>query len=560
MEVASKVFPDIEQPSLVASKPEKFARDWNKEWHKQTRLLSKSKGQSKRRKAMGALRKRYNFTQLASIAIVAKEKKIHLVGFSATPWRLKDEEGFSEIWDVLSEGPQLRQLSEEGHLVPIKVHRMGGRIRKTANTRSAKGSDDFTPGQLTEMYERNTVRLTEEAIDWLQNTELDLNRKLKTIVFCCNQAHAKKVADYAVKKGRKVGLILSDSAYLEDYLEIADTLDKFAGDDLDTLVNVAMATEGIDIATADCCLILRDTVSRALLNQMAGRVTRVAAGKEYGLVMDATGCVSRLESPMVKRHWSLNCRAYKTDGDSPSADCVNRECFVRVHPAVSECWNCNSPQYNICSECNVRARGIPIGGVCKRCRAKRRLIPDARELNSVQRDEFEGQVVDETPSRFLEPAYTALPEISEESQKAAIEASNRKRWNTYLPKPLTWQEIQQLKPSTALTKVQMRNKEVLDSHPSLDIKYLKSRATKTGNYITIRTTVMGQELEFELFHARLSSEYWGRITYKNIYDTKPRATGKSNTGVLQALVQEAKEKLITVPLDNEDAKADVEWD
>ena len=522
VKLASKL-PGSQPIEEAPRKKDRFVEQWNEEWAEQSRKNLESKFQSKRRKAMGAVRARYGYTQLASIALVAKARGIHLVGFTATPWRLKDEEGFSEIWDVLSEGPQLRQLSDEGYLVPIKVHRMGGRIRKTAGTRSAQGSEDFTPSQLTKMFEANKLRLTNEAIDWLELTEQDLGRKLRTIIFCCNQKHARAVADYARSKGRKPGLIISDSALLEDYLEVADTIKRFGNGELDMLVNVTIATEGIDIPSADCVMILRDTVSRALLNQMAGRVTRLDKGKQYGLVMDATGCVSRLDSPMVKRKWSLKCRGYKTEGESPTADCVYRDCFVRVHPAVNECWNCKRPQYGICPRCQVRARALMPGKVCHKCKETDRQLAQGRKLNVVERDEFEGQVIRDTSSRLA-------------GAQALIEATAQVVEDT--PEP-----------EVKLTREQEKLKSFLSTARELGLDYQKRNFRRSGNernYLHSHFRVANELVHFEIFKSTKTDYYSGRVNFPENpkgYVSPNGMRSKSNTELLRMMIEAAKEEL-----------------
>ena len=546
--------PGVKQIEKPPRKHERFVEQWNEEWKKQTNRKGSRKFQSERRKAMNVIRKRYGYTQLASIALVAKKRDIHLVGFTATPWRLKDEEGFSEIWDVLSNGPQLRQLSEEGHLVPIKVHRMGGKIRKTGATRSAKGSDDFTPSQLTKMFEANKMRLTKEAIDWLQLTEGDLGRSLRTIIFCCNQKHAKEVADYAREKGRNPGLILSDSALLEDYLEIAETIEKFGKGELDTLVNVTIATEGVDIPTADCVMILRDTVSRALLNQMAGRVTRVAPNKEYGLVMDATGCVSRLDSPMVKRTWKLECRQYKSEGEAPTADCVYADCFVRVHPASSQCWNCLRPQYNICSRCKVRSRGLKEGGICWKCKeTDRQLGTDVRSLNRVNRDEFEGEVVQDTATQFPAP---------KEVIKAVVEVSD-----VSVPE-VPWVQPVALLPAVCYTPEQKKLIRDIANADTLQLDFQKKNFKRTGrnaNYLNSHFYVQNILVHFEIFKSEREKMYRGRILFPQNSELYVRNKGLehvSNSTLLKMQIDAVKPVLFEAldkPTDLEEVSTS-EWD
>ena len=329
--------------------------------------------QQARRVELNKVRKKYKVSQAASIALTARYLEVHIYGMTGTLWRLRDTEGFQEIWKATVIGPGLPDLAEQDHLVPLRTEIMSGLIIEKG-IGEAKGAEDYTNAQLALYHRLNEARFTQEAIDWLlERSKFHGKKKVfKTICYAINQKHAVALAEAARERGVRVGLLLSSKDLVKSfdaqYEEQVETLNKFKNDELDMLVNVAIAIEGFDCPAAEAVLMTRVTKSLALYLQMVGRATRKSEGKEIGRVFDATNNSASFGSPMMKREWSLAPRGRKSTGEVPLTFCLNsQKCQVYVHPAMHKCPECKAMQGSKCTKCYSWSRGLEDDSKCHRC-------------------------------------------------------------------------------------------------------------------------------------------------------------------------------------------------
>ena len=328
----------------------------------------RSDGASQRtvRKVLHALGKEHKFNNSATIALVARELDIPVYGMTATMWRLNKHEHFSALWREYIDGPQVADLVQLDYLTKLETLRMGGSMNSTS-VGHALGGDDYSPAQIEVLVNTNWARFTSEAIDWLLSLEDELGRELKVIAYSLNQKSARAMADYARSRGKSVGLLLSDSDLLEDYQAQQQTIAEFRAGKTMLLVNVAIATEGIDIPDADAVLMARPTESLALYQQMAGRCTRLSPGKKAGLILDCSNNTSEFGSPMSKRGYSLFPRGEFTGGQPPPVLCI--ACAAYVHPAQKFCPECNQPQGTDCVKCaKFTRKKLDPEAKCGRCK------------------------------------------------------------------------------------------------------------------------------------------------------------------------------------------------
>ncbi len=115
-------------------------------------------------------------------------------------------------------------------------------------------------------------------------------------------AAAKAIVEYA--QGRKVlvflPLIKTSQKFVEICLSLGlaaehvdgkdkerkEKLARFASGETMLLANAMLVSEGFDVPTIDCVVVLRPTQSRPLFAQMVGRGTRIAPDKENLLILD----------------------------------------------------------------------------------------------------------------------------------------------------------------------------------------------------------------------------------------------------------------------------------
>lgn len=91
-----------------------------------------------------------------------------------------------------------------------------------------------------------------------------------------------------------------------DMEEVQQALIDLKDGKIDGICNSMLLTEGWDIPWADLLLNLRPTKSWGLYTQIMGRLTRLFAGKDYGLILDPLWLCD--EHSMLKRPASLLAR------------------------------------------------------------------------------------------------------------------------------------------------------------------------------------------------------------------------------------------------------------
>jgi len=102
----------------------------------------------------------------------------------------------------------------------------------------------------------------------------------KVLVFLPLIRTSQKFAEILASRGFAVAEVNGDS------YDRADTLARFASNEVRALCNSMLLTEGYDCPDIDCIVVLRPTKVRSLYSQMVGRGTRIAPDKDALLVLD----------------------------------------------------------------------------------------------------------------------------------------------------------------------------------------------------------------------------------------------------------------------------------
>jgi ATP-dependent helicase IRC3 len=159
----------------------------------------------------------------------------------------------------------LREAVREGWLVDLKGYRVATGT-DLSGVRSSMG--DYNQGQLARAV--NTEARNQAAFQhW---TEVAQDRR--TLVFCVDIQHAKDVAALFASNGIAAEHV--DGTMRRDVRQ--GIMSRFRSGATQVLVNVDVATEGVDVPEIDCILMLRPTQSWALYAQMAGRGVRSLGG------------------------------------------------------------------------------------------------------------------------------------------------------------------------------------------------------------------------------------------------------------------------------------------
>jgi superfamily II DNA/RNA helicase len=93
--------------------------------------------------------------------------------------------------------------------------------------------------------------------------------------------------------------------------ELAEILAAFERGEVDVLCNAMLLAEGWNSPRATICMHLAPTASRRVYQQRVGRVTRRAAGKEAGLVIDFVHPATTSDEPIVTLHSLLDRDVYR---------------------------------------------------------------------------------------------------------------------------------------------------------------------------------------------------------------------------------------------------------
>lgn len=263
--------------------------------------------------------------QQVKASLIQKNEHTTFIGFTATPYRMDQgwlTDGDGALFDEIVADIPVQYLIDEGFLVP--VHSREG-DKKADLTGVKKTAGDFNLLQMAQAFE--TGGIIEAACAEIRNLAED---KRAWLIFTAKVDHAFEVRDDMRAHDIDAELITGETAKEDRDRIISD----FKAGRLQCLVNVDVLTTGFNATIADCCVLLRATMSTAKYVQMVGRVMRTHEGKKDALLLDY--------GDNVMRHGPIDRvdpkRQSTGDGEAPAKKCP--ECKTIVHAACRECENC----------------------------------------------------------------------------------------------------------------------------------------------------------------------------------------------------------------------------
>ncbi len=214
-----------------------------------------------------------------------------IIGLTATPAR-GDGTGLGEFYDSLVNEVTVRELIDAGILVepeywaPTEFDLKGVRSNK----------DDYVVSQLDKAVDQ--PKLIGDIYDnWKR-----LAPEKRTVIFCVTRKHARHVFEVFVQNG-------IDCEYVDGETpndERKAIFDRVRSGETQVLVNVFVASYGLDIPPLECCVLARPTKNLTLYLQIIGRVLRASMGKESATIIDHTGAIELhglIDKPIP---WSLD--------------------------------------------------------------------------------------------------------------------------------------------------------------------------------------------------------------------------------------------------------------
>ena len=269
-----------------------------------------------------------------------------VLGATATPWRLSKTQGLDGVFDVLVCGPQVSELIAYGYLSDCRV--------MTPATDDRIQGSGYTGGDFSELATWNANPhsiMVEQAIEWLC-----LHDPGRAIIYACGQEHAHSLMDALDATDRKAALLTAKT----EPQERTRIEQEFRSGAINTMVNIAIATEGFDVPECDAVVLARPTKSLALYLQMVGRALRPK--DKPALIFDA--CAMSLEHglPAFDRKWTLAPRGEGTPGE-PWPQPVCDSCGTVNHPMAKYCQGCGIKRWEACERCSKPV----FDGECTRC-------------------------------------------------------------------------------------------------------------------------------------------------------------------------------------------------
>ena len=261
--------------------------------------------------------------------VLFKATKAQRIGFSATPFRLRDGliygagKQFTELAYDLTSADAFVGLVNAGYL--SKLVTKGTKLKLDTDGIKEIGGD-FSEKEMSKRFDKLTI--TRKAIDEI--IERGHDRK-KWLIFAIDISHAEHIAECLLRKG-----IMTNVVHSKMVCDRKTVIEDYKNGKYRAIVNVNVLTTGFDDPTIDLVALLRPTKSPVLHVQTIGRGSRVHPDKRDCLILDFAGNISRLGA--------INDIKIKEKGKGKTgADPVMKECpacMLLVAPAVRNCPDC----------------------------------------------------------------------------------------------------------------------------------------------------------------------------------------------------------------------------
>lgn len=250
------------------------------------------------------------------VRILQHVQSAPVIGFTATPKR-HDNRRLDDVFEEIVYARSIEQMVREGFLVPPVGKKIEAQDLDLSDVKQSRG--DFTAKDLGRaMTESGATADVRQAI-------AKYARDRKTIVFVPTVAIASEMAMALCNDGFTARDL---NGQTPEHIR-AGTLDRFATDKLQVIVNVGVLTEGFDEPSVSCIVIARPTRSEGLYTQMIGRGLRLHPGKEDCLVLDLEGVSDDLSIQCLPSMFGVN---EIKDGETAIA-AVDREAKAKKEAA-----------------------------------------------------------------------------------------------------------------------------------------------------------------------------------------------------------------------------------
>ena len=210
--------------------------------------------------------------------IIEHYKEKVIIGLTATPAR-GDGRGLGEIYDDLVVSTSMKELVDNGYLVPARY--FAPSKPDLSKLKTSKG--DYVVKELEKRVD--VPHLIGDVVDnWMR-----IAPDRQTVVFCVTRSHARHVFEAFTDAGVSAGY-LDGNTPLDERKQV---LEDIATGRIQILVNVFVATFGWDCPSISCVVLARPTRNISLYLQTAGRGLRPSEGKQDCIIIDHSGAIEQ---------------------------------------------------------------------------------------------------------------------------------------------------------------------------------------------------------------------------------------------------------------------------
>ena len=259
------------------------------------------------------------------------------LGLSATPIG-SNGKGLSKYFDSLIQGMQRYEAIDKGLLCDFEYYSGGIEINYEELGIEFKENEksDFTPKDVRKIEsEFDRMKLYGDVVKEWEEKAL----RKKTLAFCLNIAHANKTRDEFKSCGYNFEVIHSEMKKSEREQIVNDYITgKLCG-----LVNVGIFTEGNDVPSIECVLLVAGTRSLRKYTQQIGRGLRIKPDGGKLIIIDFAKNWALHGLPNEALHWSLTDAVSRPDRKNKKSGALIEwmcGCFAINHKNKYKCWKC----------------------------------------------------------------------------------------------------------------------------------------------------------------------------------------------------------------------------
>lgn len=240
----------------------------------------------------------------------------YVIGFTATPVRYGNQRQLGYDYNDIVLGPQVQDLIDLGFLCRCRLFSLDAPKMDDVDFDYSRG--DYSLAQMAQKF-KSTTRYIGTVDNWER-----IAKGTKTIVFGCSSEQVIELTKEFVKRGYRAKYLLSGG--FDDDAEYSgerkQTIDAFARDEFDILVNLGIAVAGLNIKSIKTCVLCFSTISITKYLQATGRASRPHPSKngEF-LLLDMGTNFEKLGRYEDNRKWYLFHNTGKGGGPAPVREC-----------------------------------------------------------------------------------------------------------------------------------------------------------------------------------------------------------------------------------------------